>query len=167
MHRRRYSALLAYLVPHFNPVARAVFVVPHFELLRCRHDANAAATQHATDAVPKEIATTVLGTRIPATYTALEAMLASGEVIPFHTRPELLIPGFPAPTNPCYGFPRNKSWPQGVGATNYSRWFYESSHKWQGFIRLDRSWNPEAYLERFWEPFLIVRKVMLAYKSVQ
>ena len=145
----RYPALMAYLVPRFNVVTRAVFVVPHFDILRCNTGLTASgAADEAT-----------VTSRIPATHSELESALATGEVVPFHTRPELLIPGLAEPTDLCYGFPRNRSWPQGVAATNYSRWYYESSRQWRGFIRLDRSWMPETYFEKFWEPFLIARKV--------
>lgn len=139
-----YHSLLRYHIPRFNTINRAVFVIPHFEILTCKN--RNRDQEH-------------IYSRLPLRHSNLADALLTGEVVPFHVQPKLLIPGFPSPTDTCFGFPRNRSWPQGVGASNYSRWYYESSQQWHGFFRLDRNWVPEAYLEKFWEPFLIARKV--------
>jgi hypothetical protein len=141
-----YSSLLADLLPRFDLVNRAVFVVPHFEILHCNRRHHRGANDHVYS-------------RLPSQHSELADALLTGEIVPFHVHPKLLIPGFPTPTDTCYGFPRNRSWPQGIGASNYSRWYYESQQGWWGFFPLDRDWIPEAYFEKFWEPFLIARKV--------
>ena len=52
-----------------------------------------------------------------------------------------------------------KTWPQGIAASNYSRWYHESKYGLSGFSRILPPTHPATYTSRFWEPFLMVRKV--------
>jgi len=51
------------------------------------------------------------------------------------------------------------TWPQGIASTNYSRWYAESQHGFFGFVRIHPDLGPYEYGVKFWEPFVLARRV--------
>jgi len=129
--KQLYNRVTRVLLPRLANVERAALVVPHFELLE---DPN-------------------LHSETPGDFAALDSGLRLGKVVPFHSDPNLVLPG--VETDSDYA----KTWPQGIAASNYSRWYHESKYGLSGFSRILPPTHPATYTSRFWEPFLMVRKV--------
>ena len=111
-----YRNLVDLQLSRLNLVDRTAVVIPHFEILKNK----------CTDRYPP----------IPGAFDEMEQHLLAGSVIPFHVEPTVLIPALPVAVGKCFKTDRSKSWPQGIGASNYSRWYYESAQGLGGFIRL-------------------------------
>jgi hypothetical protein len=134
-----YRNLVDLQLSRLNLVDRAAVVIPHFEIVKNK----------CTNRYPP----------IPEAFDEMEQQMLAGSVIPFHVEPTVLIPALPVAVGKCFKMDRVKSWPQGIGASNYSRWYYESAQGLGGFIRLTSiSMIPDKYLVKFWEPFLMVRR---------
>ena len=111
-----YRNLVDLQLSRLNLIDRAAVTIPHFEILKNK----------CTDRYPP----------IPRDFAEIERHLLAGSVIPFHVEPTVLIPALPVAADKCFAMDRLKSWPQGIGASNYSRWYYESAQGLGGFVRL-------------------------------
>eukprot|EP00039_Didymoeca_costata_P030938 m.32282 g.32282 ORF g.32282 m.32282 type:complete len:521 (+) comp8394_c0_seq2:357-1919(+) len=125
-----YRRLPLYL-SRFQKLDRIAVVVPHFEV-----------TGHSSlnDSV--------------SDFQSLKSNLLAGGVVPFHSQVSLLIPDLKT-ADSTY----NRSWPQGVAASNYARWLRESEYNLFGFFPCESGWNPYTYHLQYWEPFVMVRRV--------
>jgi hypothetical protein len=133
-----YTRMIQVMLPRLAEVEQAAVVVPHFELLE----------DHATHS------------ETPGNFSMLKDAMLRGKIVPFHSHPAWLIPTLNVTSD------YDRKWPQGVADSNYSRWYYESEYGLFGMSRIRPAVNPYEYTGKFWEPFLITRRVEPNPKAV-
>lgn len=134
-----YHRFVKYHLPRLASVSKPAAVVPHFEALAAPA-AGPSATSSIQSGGPAD------------DFATLRDHILRGITVPFHTETSLLIPELDGVTE------YSRAWPQGVAATNYSRWYYSSALGQRGFFRVYPTWNPYEYTVRYWEPYLFVQR---------
>ena len=143
-----YSRLVSLYLPRLAEVRRAAVVIPHFETLAAANLDGSDGDQSVEAEVP----------RIPQNFAEMKQGLHDGKAVPFHSIPEFVVPSF-ASSSQSLGTNYSRKWPQGIASSNYSQWYKESQHGLFGFIRIRPDTGPYEYGVRFWEPFVLARRV--------
>lgn len=129
-----YTKLKTQMLAQLSIIDRAVLVVPHWETFVC-------------DGI----------VRVPSTFEQLRMATVEGHAQPFHCSFPYLIKGTKGRSMSYHCKKGGSSnWTPGINATNYQRWYDDSSNGLGGFYRVKM---PGPKTDKYYEPFTVVRRV--------